>query len=104
MCDVIAARPRLQSMGAAVVALWTVQDRVAVAHAGDCRAFAVRGGALRPITADHTLAERMRDEHGRLRAHLSLFVNQEDARFLGGEDATLADGDIVLVLAALSGG
>jgi len=46
----------------------------------------------------------MRDEHGRLRAHLSLFVNEEDARFLGGEDATLADGDIVHVIPALSGG
>jgi molybdopterin converting factor small subunit len=46
----------------------------------------------------------MRDEHGKLRAHLSLFVNEEDSRFLGGEDATLHDGDIVHVIPALSGG
>jgi molybdopterin converting factor small subunit len=46
----------------------------------------------------------MRDEHGKLRAHLSLFVNAEDSRFLGGEDATLHDGDIVHVIPALSGG
>jgi molybdopterin synthase sulfur carrier subunit len=56
------------------------------------------------VRAHPSLAERLRDEHGRLRAHLSLFVNEEDARFLGGEDATLADGDIVHVIPALSGG
>ena len=56
------------------------------------------------VRAHPSLAERLRDEHGRLRAHLSLFVNQDDARFLGGEDAALADGDIVHVLPALSGG
>lgn len=56
------------------------------------------------VRAHPTLAERLRDEHGRLRRHLSLFVNEEDARFLGGEDTTLSDGDIVHVIPALSGG
>jgi len=56
------------------------------------------------VRAHPPLAERLRDEHGRLRAHLSLFVNEEDSRFLGGEDATLRDGDIVHVIPALSGG
>ena len=56
------------------------------------------------IRAHPSLAERMRDEHGRLRRHLSLFVNDEDARFLGGEDTRLSDGDIVHVIPALSGG
>ncbi|MGH2490872.1 MAG: MoaD/ThiS family protein [Candidatus Limnocylindria bacterium] len=56
------------------------------------------------VRAHPSLAERLRDEHGRLRAHLSLFVNDEDARFLGGEDTRLSDGDIVHVIPALSGG
>ena len=61
--------------------------------------------ALAELVRTHpSLAERMRDEHGKLRAHLSLFVNEEDSRFLGGEDATLRDGDIVHVIPALSGG
>jgi molybdopterin converting factor small subunit len=61
--------------------------------------------ALAELVRTHpSLAERMRDEHGRLRAHLSLFVNADDSRFLGGEDATLHDGDIVHVIPALSGG
>ena len=56
------------------------------------------------VSAHPSLKERMRDEHGKLRRHLSLFVNEEDSRFLGGEDTKLSDGDIVHVIPALSGG
>ena len=56
------------------------------------------------VKAHPQLSERLRDEHGKLRAHLALFVNDEDARHLGGEDAVLKDGDIVHVIPALSGG
>jgi molybdopterin converting factor small subunit len=62
-------------------------------------------GVLEGLVAAHpSLRERLRDEHGKLRPHLALFVNDEDARLLGGEDATLKDGDIVHVIPALSGG
>jgi molybdopterin converting factor small subunit len=56
------------------------------------------------VRAHPTLAERLRDERGTLRSHLALFVNQEDARLLGWEDAPLREGDIVHVIPALSGG
>lgn len=55
-------------------------------------------------TAHPSLKERLRDEHGKLRNHLALFVNDEDARLLGWENATLKDGDIVHIIPALSGG
>ena len=51
-----------------------------------------------------SLKERLRDEHGKLRPHLALFVNDEDARLLGWEDAPIKDGDVVHVIPALSGG
>ena len=54
--------------------------------------------------AHPSLQERLRDEHGTLRAHLALFVNETDARLLGGEDAALEDGDVVHIIPALSGG
>lgn len=61
--------------------------------------------ALVSLTSAHpALTERLRDEHGQLRAHLALFVNDEDARLLGWEDAPLRDGDIVHLIPALSGG
>ena len=56
------------------------------------------------VQAHPTLAERLRDERGRLRPHLALFINQDDARLLGWEDAPLREGDIVHVIPALSGG
>lgn len=63
------------------------------------------GGALGELARAHpSLQERLRDEHGRLRAHLALFVNEEDARLLGWEDAALEDGDVVHIIPALSGG
>jgi len=66
---------------------------------------ATLGEALEALAAAHpSLRERLRDEHGNLRPHLALFVNDEDARLLGWEDATLKDGDIVHVIPALSGG
>lgn len=61
--------------------------------------------AMDALAAAHPpLRERLRDEHGRLRAHLALFVNDEDARLLGWEDAPLEDGDVIHVIPALSGG
>jgi len=61
--------------------------------------------ALEGLTERYpSLKERLRDEHGKLRPHLALFVNDEDARLLGWEDAALKDGDILHVIPALSGG
>ncbi|HUQ42360.1 MAG TPA: MoaD/ThiS family protein [Candidatus Limnocylindrales bacterium] len=61
--------------------------------------------ALEGLAAAHpALKERLRDEHGTLRPHLALFVNDEDARLLGWEDAKLRDTDVVHIIPALSGG
>jgi len=63
------------------------------------------GEALQALVRAHPpLAERLRDERGTLRPHLALFINQDDARLLGWEDAPLHEGDIVHVIPALSGG
>ena len=61
--------------------------------------------ALEALSEKHpSLKERLRDEHGKLRPHLALFVNDEDARLLGWENAALKAGDVVHVIPALSGG
>lgn len=56
------------------------------------------------VEAHPGMAERLRDERGKLRPHLALFINEDDARLLGWEDAPLREGDIVHVIPALSGG
>jgi len=51
-----------------------------------------------------TLAERLRDEHGRMREHVGVFANSEEMRYLDGERTPLRDGDVVDIVPAISGG
>ena len=47
-------------MGATVVAMAVGETQVAIAHAGDSRAYRLRGGDLKRLTRDHSIAEEMR--------------------------------------------
>jgi sulfur-carrier protein len=44
------------------------------------------------------------DETGKVRKHLNVFVNSDNVRDLDGIDTTLAPGDVVTILPAVSGG
>ena len=44
------------------------------------------------------------DETGKVRKHLNVFVNSDNMRDLNGVDTTLAAGDVVTFLPAVSGG
>lgn len=77
--------------------------------AGGAREVRLEAGTLHDAldalaVAHPPLRERLRDEHGKLRAHLAMFVNEDDARLLGWEDAPLKEGDVVHIIPALSGG
>jgi protein phosphatase len=47
-------------MGATVVAMAIGEEQLAVAHAGDSRAYRFRAGVLTRLTRDHSVAEEMR--------------------------------------------
>ena len=47
-------------MGTTVVAMAIGEERLAVAHAGDSRAYRFRAGSLKQLTRDHSVAEEMR--------------------------------------------
>ena len=51
-----------------------------------------------------SLYRNLCDETGRLRRHLNVFVNSDNVRDLGGLETTLAPGDVVTILPAVSGG
>jgi len=77
--------------------------------AGGARELSLDAGTIREaldglVRTHPSLTERLRDEHGKLRPHLALFINDDDARLLGWEDAPLHDGDILHVIPAMSGG
>ena len=60
---------------------------------------------LEQLERDEPLLYRnLCDETGTVRRHLNVFVNTENARDLDGVDTTLADGDVVTFLPAVSGG
>ncbi len=50
------------------------------------------------------IKERIYDEKGNLRRFVNIFVNDEDIRFLNGEDTSLKDGDVVSIIPAIAGG
>lgn len=50
------------------------------------------------------LANQIKDENGKLRKFINIYVNDEDIRFLGGEGYTFQDGDEVMLIPSIAGG
>ena len=50
------------------------------------------------------IRERICDEKGKLRRFVNVYVNEEDIRFLKGEQTPLKDGDEVSIIPAIAGG
>ena len=48
--------------------------------------------------------ERICDEAGKLRRFVNVFVNEEDIRFLQGDQTAIKDGDEVSIIPAIAGG
>ena len=48
--------------------------------------------------------ERICDEQGKLRRFVNVFVNEEDIRFLKGDQTPVKDGDDVSIIPAIAGG
>jgi protein phosphatase len=59
--EAIAEQPRLAGMGTTLTACYVTGPELFVVHAGDSRAYLYRGGALRRLTRDHTLAQVLID-------------------------------------------
>lgn len=53
--EMASAHPEYSGMGTTMVAVLASEGRVAIAHVGDSRAYLIRGGAIRPLTDDHSL-------------------------------------------------
>jgi len=50
------------------------------------------------------LAQNVKDENGKLRRFVNVYVNDEDIRFLGGESHPFEDGDEVMLIPSIAGG
>lgn len=54
-------RPEYQGMGTTMTAAFATGDMLFVAHAGDSRAYLLRGESLSALTRDHTVARELAD-------------------------------------------
>jgi len=60
---------------------------------------------LDALAARHpTLGRRIRDETGRVRRFVNVYVDGEDVRWQGGLDTAVRDGAVVQVLPSVAGG
>jgi len=50
------------------------------------------------------IKERLYDEQGKLRRFINFYVNNEDIRFLQGEETVIKEGDEISVVPAIAGG
>ena len=50
------------------------------------------------------LSTQIKDESGKLRRFINVYVNDEDIRFLGGEAYAFQDGDEVMLIPSIAGG
>jgi molybdopterin converting factor small subunit len=63
------------------------------------------GSVLDSLATTHpALERRVRDEAGRTRIHVNLFVDADNIRGLEGVDTAVADGSDVSIIPAISGG
>lgn len=76
---------------------------------GDQALVTASGRTVREILEDLEerfpgIRQRLCDEGGRLRGFVNIYVNQEDVRFLKGEETPVAEGDEVSIVPAIAGG
>ena len=77
-------------------------------YTADRKAVHARGESLSALIDDlesnHPGIKDRLVENGDLRRFVNVYVNDEDVRFTGGLETTVADGDQVVVLPAVAGG
>ena len=60
---------------------------------------------LAALEKDHPgIKERLCDGEGKLRRFVNVYVNEEDIRFLQGQETALKDGDDISIIPAIAGG
>jgi molybdopterin synthase sulfur carrier subunit len=67
------------------------------------------GATIQEILADLQqqfpgIKERLCDEQGQLRRFINLYLNDEDVRFMQGEQTAVKDGDEISIIPSIAGG
>ena len=78
-------------------------------HTEGQKAFASEATDLPSLIAEFdskfpALANNVKDEQGKLRKFINVYVNDEDIRFLGGDAHKFEDGDEIMLIPSIAGG
>jgi molybdopterin converting factor small subunit len=78
-------------------------------HTDGQKSFESEAGNLPGLLAEFdtkfpALDKNVRDENGKLRRFVNVYVNDEDIRFLGGDTHQFEDGDEVMLIPSIAGG
>ncbi len=92
-----------------VIAIKVILPTAFVRHTDGKKQFASSAATLPGLIADidahfPALSTQIKDESGKLRRFINIYVNDEDIRFLGGETYTFQDGDEVMLIPSIAGG
>jgi molybdopterin synthase sulfur carrier subunit len=62
-------------------------------------------GILQDLGTKHpAITQHLRDESGKVRQFINIYINEEDVRFLGGDAYQFREGDQVLIVPSIAGG
>ncbi|MDA4133972.1 MAG: molybdopterin-synthase adenylyltransferase MoeB [Thaumarchaeota archaeon] len=64
----------------------------------------VRSALQELVNSFPNLRRHIFSENGRLRNFINIYLNEEDIRYLGGEDTQLKDGDTLMIVPSIAGG
>ena len=78
-------------------------------HTDGQKSFDSQAGDLPGLLAEFdakfpALAKNVKDENGKLRRFVNVYVNDEDIRFLGGDAHQFEDGDEIMLIPSIAGG
>lgn len=62
------------------------------------------GGALKSLTGQFPDIEHHLYEDGKLRSFVNIYLNQEDIRYLKGEETELGENDKLMIVPSIAGG
>jgi adenylyltransferase/sulfurtransferase len=64
----------------------------------------VKGALQELVTTFPNLKRYLYSDNGRLRNFINVYLNEEDIRYIGGEETLLKDGDTLLIVPSVAGG
>src|ERR1700686_828748 len=64
----------------------------------------VRSALQELATSFPNLKRHLYSENGRLRSFINIYLNEEDIRYIGGENTQLKDGDTLMIVPSVAGG